>query len=103
MKVDFLIVGAQKSGTSALDRYLREHGDIEMARRREVHFFDDEARFLGVGPFVGVEYRDVHSRPYVSTMTETDRALLADLYHDDVRDLEAMLGWDCRDWLSGSG
>ena len=32
-KIDFLIVGAQKSGTSALDVYLRKHPEIEMARK----------------------------------------------------------------------
>ena len=45
-KIDFLIVGAQKSGTSALDVYLRKHPEIEMARcHKEVHFFDDEKYF----------------------------------------------------------
>jgi len=46
-KVDFLIVGAQKSGTSALDVYLRDHSEIEMAVKKEVHFFDVEANFKG--------------------------------------------------------
>jgi hypothetical protein len=44
-KVSFLVVGAQKSGTTALDYYLREHSEIEMACRKEVHFFDDETNF----------------------------------------------------------
>ena len=45
-KIDFLIVGTQKSGTSALDVYLRKHPEIEMARyQKEVHFFDDEKYF----------------------------------------------------------
>ena len=45
-KIDFLIVGAQKAGTSALDMYLRKHPEIEMARpQKEVHFFDDEKYF----------------------------------------------------------
>jgi hypothetical protein len=42
-KVSFLIAGAQKCGTSALDAYLRGHPQIEMARgRKETHFFDNE-------------------------------------------------------------
>lgn len=45
-KIDFLLVGAQKSGTSALDKYLREHPEIGMAKRKEVHFFDNEKVFL---------------------------------------------------------
>jgi hypothetical protein len=44
--VDFVIAGAQKAGTSALDRYLREHSGVAMARtRKELHFFDDEEQF----------------------------------------------------------
>ena len=44
-KVDFVIAGAQKSGTSALDAYLREHPEICMATRKEVHFFDRDEHF----------------------------------------------------------
>jgi hypothetical protein len=41
----FLIAGAQKCGTSALDAYLRQHPRIQMAQgRKELHFFDDETR-----------------------------------------------------------
>jgi len=46
MKVNFIICGAQKSGTTALDSYLRQHADICMAPRKEVHFFDHEENFL---------------------------------------------------------
>ena len=46
MKVNFIICGAQKSGTTALDSYLRQHTDICMAPRKEVHFFDREENFL---------------------------------------------------------
>ncbi len=43
--VNFLIVGSQKSGTSALDNYLRLHPMINMARRKECHFFDRDIHF----------------------------------------------------------
>lgn len=43
--VDFAICGTQKGGTSALDAYLREHPEICMADRKEVHFFDKEPLF----------------------------------------------------------
>ena len=42
-KLDFFIAGVQKAGTTALDAILRQHPSIQMARRKEVHFFDDEA------------------------------------------------------------
>lgn len=47
MKVNFLIVGAQKSGTTALHYYLQAHPEIEMADRKEVHFFDNDSNFTG--------------------------------------------------------
>jgi len=37
-KVDFLICGAQKSGTSALNKYLATHRSICMADKKEVHY-----------------------------------------------------------------
>ncbi|WP_427791005.1 sulfotransferase domain-containing protein [Brevundimonas diminuta] len=41
--VQFLIAGVQKCGTSALDAYLRQHPEIEMAAPKETHFFDRES------------------------------------------------------------
>jgi len=40
--VNFFIVGVQKGGTSAVDEYLRSSPHVQMARVKEVHFFDDE-------------------------------------------------------------
>ena len=39
--LDFMIVGAQKGGTNALHRFLREHPEIGMSSPKEVHLFDD--------------------------------------------------------------
>ena len=44
-KIDFLIIGTQKGGTKALDFYLRQHPEVGMAKKKEVHFFDDEKIF----------------------------------------------------------
>lgn len=44
-KINFLIVGTQKGGTTALDVYLRSHPDIGMASIKEIHFFDNEDYF----------------------------------------------------------
>lgn len=38
--LDFMIIGAQKSGTSALSYFLRQHSDVHMAAGKEVHLFD---------------------------------------------------------------
>lgn len=54
-RVDFVIGGAQKGGTTALDAFLREHPQLCMAERKELHFFDDDRRFAA---------GDVDYRPY---------------------------------------
>lgn len=40
--VNFVIIGAQKAGTTALFDYLGEMPGIGLSRTKEVHFFDDE-------------------------------------------------------------
>jgi hypothetical protein len=45
IKIDFLIIGTQKGGTTSLDAYLRDHPQICMAKQKEVHFFDNEDFF----------------------------------------------------------
>jgi len=43
MRVDFVIGGTQKGGTSALDSFLRQHPEICMpSTKKELHFFDRE-------------------------------------------------------------
>ena len=44
-RVSFVVAGAQKSGTTALDAYLREHPELCLPRRKELHFFDDDRAF----------------------------------------------------------
>ena len=41
-RLSFLICGAQKSGTTALAAYLRQHPKIHLPEKKELHFFDDE-------------------------------------------------------------
>ena len=48
--VDFVIGGAQKGGTTALCAYLREHPELLMARRKQVHFFDEDSHFANGSP-----------------------------------------------------
>lgn len=38
--LDFMIIGAQKSGTSALSHFLAQHSDVCMAAGKEAHLFD---------------------------------------------------------------
>jgi Sulfotransferase domain len=39
-KPSFLIIGAQKAGTSSLFHYLAQHPDIHLPSEKELHFFD---------------------------------------------------------------
>lgn len=56
-KVDFIVCGAQKAGTSALASYLGEHPEICMGDAKELRFFDNEEVFNGKP----VDYRIYHS------------------------------------------
>ena len=49
-RVDFVIGGAQKGGTTALDRLLRLHPDVAMASVKEPKWFDDDRRFAHGAP-----------------------------------------------------
>src|ERR1700731_2390580 len=52
-RLDFIIAGTQKGGTSALHYHLDQHPDVTMAHPEEAHmidhprrhFFDDEKRY----------------------------------------------------------
>ena len=44
-RLDFIVPGAQKSGTTALHYFLRKHPQIALPDRQEMHFFDDEEIF----------------------------------------------------------
>ena len=43
-RLSFLVCGAQKSGTTALAAYLRQHPGIHLPKTKELHFFDDETQ-----------------------------------------------------------
>jgi hypothetical protein len=57
MRVNFLIAGTQKGGTTALHSYLRAHPDLCFAKPKETHFFDTEEHFRGGG----VDYTPLHA------------------------------------------
>jgi hypothetical protein len=43
-RVNFLIAGVQKGGTTALFDYLSDYPDVALSDVKEVHFFDDESQ-----------------------------------------------------------
>jgi len=44
-KLDFILAGAQKCGTTALHYFLQKHPRITMGDQQETHFFDDDELF----------------------------------------------------------
>src|ERR1700756_4524305 len=44
-RLDFIVPGAQKSGTTALHYFLNSHPEIALPERQELHFFDGEEIF----------------------------------------------------------
>ncbi len=55
---NFLVIGAGKSGTTALHRYLKQHPDIFMSSPKELRFFPFEGRrpdFSGPGDKADIE------------------------------------------------
>lgn len=59
-RVQFLVAGTQKGGTSALNRYLKMHPQVCTAEVKEVHFFDNE-RLFRAGIPRRLLYRYYHS------------------------------------------
>jgi len=45
-KLDFIIVGTQKGGTTALDNYLRDVKIMALGKKKELHFFDTDKYFI---------------------------------------------------------
>ena len=61
-KPDFFIVGAPKSGTTALSEYLRSHSDIFISIPKEPHFFSED--------FPSIRYADGNLDAYMSLFDE---------------------------------
>jgi hypothetical protein len=55
-KLDFIVAGAQKSGTTALNYYLKRHPRIALPVKKELHFFDNDDFFAGGN----VSYQPLH-------------------------------------------
>ncbi|MEP6937387.1 MAG: sulfotransferase domain-containing protein [Chthoniobacterales bacterium] len=54
-KLDFILAGAQKAGTTALHYFLEKHPNIALSDDQELHFFDNENRFAQT-----VDYAELH-------------------------------------------
>ncbi len=64
-RLDFVVAGAQKSGTTALHYFLSKHPDITMGDQQEIHFFDNDAMFVS-----DADYEQLHKHyPLVAHST----------------------------------
>ncbi len=60
-KPAFIIIGAQKAGTSALFEILKQHPQLVASRKKEVRFFDDFSE-IKYGDFIS--YHEMFPLPY---------------------------------------
>lgn len=69
---NFLIVGAQKAGTTALYQYLKQHPDVYMSPVKEPHFFAFEGRDL--------DFRGPRDRETLGHMVVKDEGAYRNLF-----------------------
>ncbi len=71
MRLDFFIVGAQKSGTTALSAKLAHHQGLHLAVPKELHLFDDDSRnwASGIVPDLTAHFPGVVLHPLVQFCT----------------------------------
>jgi len=65
-RLDFIVAGAQKSGTTSLHYFFKKHRQIALPDRQELHFFDDEEIFSRP---VNYQLLHRHFRPAARTTT----------------------------------
>jgi len=58
------------------------------------------ADFLGVARFAPVNAITANAHAYEAPMAAEDRRYLAGVFEAEIGQLERLLGWDCRGWLS---
>jgi hypothetical protein len=89
---NFLCIGAQKSGTTALSLLLESHPDLFMARPRETRFFVDEMQHpLGIA-----HYELAHFAAWNGQRAVGEKTPLYLLWPDTPARVRAMLGPDIR-------
>ena len=77
-RLDFILAGAQKSGTTALHYFLSRHPHICMGDQQEIHFFDNDALFVSV-----VDYEQLHKHyPPLSPSMIAGDCTPSYLYHE---------------------
>jgi hypothetical protein len=79
-RLDFVLAGAQKSGTTALHYFLSKHPNITMGDQQEIHFFDNDAMFIA-----DVDYEQLHGHyPPVAPSTIAGDCTPSYMYYEPV-------------------
>jgi hypothetical protein len=77
-KLDFIVAGAQKSGTTALHYFLQKHPHITLGDQQEMHFFDNDEFFSPPVP----DYELLHRHfPPVASATIAGECTPSYLYY----------------------
>jgi hypothetical protein len=77
-RLDFILAGAQKSGTTALHYFLSRHPDIVMGDQQEIHFFDNDRMFVSEA-----DYEQLHKHyPPLAASTIAGDCTPSYLYHE---------------------
>jgi hypothetical protein len=77
-RLDFILAGAQKSGTTALHYFLSKHPDITMGDQQEIHFFDNDALFAS-----HEDYEQLHKHyPLLAPSTIAGDCTPSYIYHE---------------------
>lgn len=77
-RLDFVLAGAQKSGTTALHYFLSKHPHIKMGDQQEIHFFDNDALFAS-----DPDYEQLHEHyPLLGASAIAGDCTPSYLYHE---------------------
>ncbi len=69
-RLDFVVIGAHKSGTTALFQYLRQHPQIFLPPEKEIAFFSNEDWFVkGWDPFARQFFSQAQPDQLIGTVT----------------------------------
>lgn len=68
-EVDFIVIGAQKAGTTSLFHYLRAHPRIHIPLVKEIGFFSSERKFRKGVAWYLKQFADVHPQQIVGDVS----------------------------------
>jgi hypothetical protein len=71
----------------------------EYLRQHPQRFFDQVCDFLHISHHPLILSHNIHALPYAHPISYADQEYLQKYYYYEIKQLQQMLSWDCRDWL----